>query len=493
MNRHPHLGFPPLLLLLAWLSMSVAPSQAQQLRHLFLDPAFLEQSANVSLRVNPPQRREAVIRADKPWEQSMISLFLTVLDDGGKLRMWYICRDKQNQPNVAYAESTDGVTWIKPNLGIVEYGGSRDNNLVGMDSLEGTVYRDERAPAAERYAYVTHLITEGMVRFHSPDGLHWKRDTVPLMKFGADSQAVTFWDERVGKYALYLRGWEQRADTKLYRTVVRADLPSLTEPLPIVPSEKSRRLWGKEKVAVIDDEFPQVLATDDTDPPQSDVYTISAQPYPLDPRWYVGFPSFFQRENNSRKDGRLDVEFIGSRDGFKWHRYDRAAYVAPGLAGSESANMAFIGPGLIVRGEELWQYGVGLGSRHGDREARQHKPDGTIFRYVQRLDGFVSLDFDAKGGRAVTTPVKVDGPHLALNLDTAVLGHLRAGLLDAEGRAIAGFGPEDCATLRTNSTRALVTWKGGASLASLQGRDVRLIFTGARAKLYSLYFTAAPL
>ena len=39
--------------------------------------------------------------------------------------------------------------------------------------------------------------------------------------------------------ALYLRGWEQRADKKLYRTVVRADLPSLSEPLVASASEKT--------------------------------------------------------------------------------------------------------------------------------------------------------------------------------------------------------------------------------------------------------------
>lgn len=479
-----------LLLPLIWLSMLSTTAQAEPLRHLFLDPAFVEQSENTALHVNPPQQREIVIRADKPWEQLMISLFLTVLDDGGKLRMWYICRDKKNVPNVAYAESTDGVNWIKPNLGIVEYEGSKDNNLVGLSSLEGTVFRDERAPAEQRYCYITHLLEKegGMVRFHSPDGLRWKRDAEPLLKFGADSQAVTFWDERVGKYALYLRGWEQRADSYLYRTVVRVDLPSLTSPVAVQPTEKSRRLWGKENPAVIDTEFPKVLATDEADSPNSDVYTISAQPYPLDPRWYVGFPSFFQRID-ARKKGRLDVQFIGSRDGFLWHRYDRASYASPGIVGSGSEGMVFMGPHLVVRGDELWQYGTAFYSIHGDSESRKQKADGIIHRYVQRVDGFVSLDFDAKGGRAVTAPVKVDGPQLALNVETAVLGHLLVELADAEGKSIEGFGTEDGELLRINSTRAVVKWKGGSDLASLQGRDVRLILTGSRAKLYSFYFT----
>ncbi len=53
---------------------------------------------------------------------------------------------------------------IKPNLGIVEYEGGTDNNLVGLNSLEGTVYRDERAPAEKRHSYVTHLREKDGVR-----------------------------------------------------------------------------------------------------------------------------------------------------------------------------------------------------------------------------------------------------------------------------------------------------------------------------------------
>ena len=101
-------------------------------RHLFLEPAALTELDKVALHVNPPERRELIIQPDQPWEQLMISFYLTVLDDGGKLRLWYICRDKANHANVAYAESTDGIHWTKPDLGIVKYEGSTSNNLVGL-------------------------------------------------------------------------------------------------------------------------------------------------------------------------------------------------------------------------------------------------------------------------------------------------------------------------------------------------------------------------
>ena len=456
-------------------------------RHLFLDPALLQEMEHVALHVNPPQQRELVIRPDQPWEQLMITFYLTVCDEGGKLRLWYTCRDKAKLPNVAYAESVDGVHWTKPNLGLVDYAGSKENNLVGLTSLEGAVFQDARAPAQERYVYVTHQWKEGLVRFYSPDGLHWQRDKTTLLRLGADTQNITFWDECLQKYVLYLRGWQRGVDKKLYRTVVRTELPDLTTPLTNAPSRKSLFPWGKDNVAVIGTEFPQVFAADAGDPPNCDVYTIAAQPYPLDPRWYVGFPSLFQREQRI-SDGRLEVQFIGSRDGIAWQRYDRKPYAPLGLADSPSANMTFMGSGLIVRGDEIWQYGTGYASRHGDAAARERKTDGVIYRYVQRVDGFVSLDFEAADGRCVTAPVKVDGTRLLLNVDTGALGVLRVGLLDADGKPLAGYGVEEGTVLRTNSTHAAVVWKEHPDVAGLRGRDIRLLCTGSRAKLYSYRF-----
>jgi hypothetical protein len=470
------------------LAITPLASHAESLRHLFLDPSFIQQPENVELRVNPPQQREAVILADRPWERKMISLFLTVREDQGKLRLWYICRDADNRPNLAYAESQDGVTWQKPNLGIVDYHGSKDNNLVGVSELEGVVFRDPKAKPGEEYVYVTSNEKKGVLRYFSPDGLHWKRDAAPLLNFRSDTQNVTFWDERLRQYVLYLRGWDVGADWNTRkRKVVRLALDDLAKPAGIVTSGKGVNPTRASDLPRFDDEIPAVLAVDKDDPPNSDVYNISAQPYPLDARWYVGFPSFLQRERNI-SDGRVETHFVGSRDGITWHRYDRMPYATPGLAGSDSAGMKFMGTGLVVRGDEIWQYGVCLSSRHGDKDARLHKTDGTIYRYVQRMDGFVSLDFAIGGGKCVTGAVKVDGPHLTLNLDTTVLGHLRVGLHDSEGKPIEGFGTEACEILRTNSTHAPVAWKGKRDLTEIQGREVRLTLTGTRAKVYSFYF-----
>ncbi len=481
-------GWPRNPAVAGFLALVLAAAAGAGPRHLFLDPALLAQRERAELHVNPPQRSEIVIVPDRPWEKRMISFYTTVIDEGGRLRMWYICRDDANRPNLAYAESVDGVNWTKPVLGLAGHGGSKQNNLVGVPSLDGAVFRDPRAEPGEEYVYVSHATSEGTFRYTSPDGLRWRRDAEPLLPFRADTQNIAFWDERVGRYVLYLRAWDVGGEWRdRLRKVVRLELETLARPADVRPSGRGANPENPRDRPRIVDEIPTVLRADAGDPPGTDVYTIAAQRYPLDPRWYVGFPSLFLRDRHI-SDGRLEVQFIGSRDGVRWERYDRAPYVAPGLAGGESQNMTYIGPGLVVRGDEIWQYGTGFRGRHGAVEERKLRPEGAIYRHVQRVDGFVSLDTGGAPGWARTVPVPVEAARLRLNVDTGALGNLRVALLDGAGRPLPGFSADDCDPVWTNATGAEVSWRGNSDLTALRGREVSLEFRSHRTKLYSFRF-----
>jgi hypothetical protein len=421
--------------------------------------------------------------SDRPWEQFMISFYTTVRDEGGRLRMWYICRDTRDRANLAYAESNDGLNWTKPELGVSEYEGSTANNLVGVQALEGAVYRDPRGAGNEQYVYVSAVKGRGVFRFTSPDGLRWKQDAKPLVRFQPDTQTVTFWDERRGKYRVYTRGKDPKGPNEhtLRRKVVLLETDSLAGRLEGDPKQHPGVTMG---------ELPVVLTYDEKDPPDVDVYTNSIQPYPVDPHWYVGFPAFYRHYNHNSphfNDGRTEVQFVGSRDGVTWHRYGREVYAGPGLPGPRSGSMIYMGTGLVVRGDELWQYGTRYRTTHGDKPGRAQETDGAIYRFVQRLDGFVSLDTDNDVGTARSVPVKVTGRRLLLNLDTGALGGMQVGLIGADGRPLPGFGVEDCRRLEIDATGAAVTWAKG-DLSSLQDREVAIAFRSTRTKLYSFRF-----
>lgn len=468
-------------------------------RYLFLDPAILVRTERAALGVNPASRRETVIVTDKPWENHLISFFLTVREEAGKLRMWYVCRDGYGTPgsqaNLAYAESTDGINWVKPELGLYEYKGSKANNLLGLHSLEGVVFQDPNQPPEQRYIYVStgkpgstaksESGAMGLYRHYSPDGIHWQRDAEPLIKSGSDTQNVVWWDENRKEYVVILRSWNINLSR---RKVSRISLPDLTTPFATVPAQTG---YGK----YFHNELPTILICDEQDPPRTDIYNMSAQPYVLDPRWYVAFPTFLRRSARTdapgwkgRHMGPAEVQFAGSDDSIAWHRYDRAAYAGPGLPSPAKKNMTFMGVGMVVRGDEIWQYGTEFETVHGDVEARTKKADGSIVRYVQRVDGFVSLDTGNTPGTARTVPVKVTGKQLLLNLDTGALGEMRVALIGPGGQPLTGFTAEECVPLEYNGTGVKVSWNGQADLSALAGREVALEFRSNRTKLYSFRF-----
>jgi hypothetical protein len=110
----------------------------------------------------------------------------TVLDDGGKFRMWYYPVSFGNsetdltQGPVCYAESDDGIQWTRPILNQVEFKGTTRNNAVRLpdERIEGVnVIKDVDDPDPKgRYkmVYNPHNGRTFTIRTAtSPDGIHW--------------------------------------------------------------------------------------------------------------------------------------------------------------------------------------------------------------------------------------------------------------------------------------------------------------------------------
>ena len=97
----------------------------------------------MSLRLHQPVAKEIAFRFDQPWEGTS-SIFIRVMKDGDIYRNWYRAGADRNQA-AAYAESSDGIHWERPNLGFVEYDGSTDNNIILRDDgiMNLAVFRDD--------------------------------------------------------------------------------------------------------------------------------------------------------------------------------------------------------------------------------------------------------------------------------------------------------------------------------------------------------------
>jgi hypothetical protein len=257
---------------------------------------------------------------------------------------------------------------------------------------------------------------------------------------------------------------------------------------------------AKENVSV-------VYQADAEDDPHSDVYYNAASIYPWAQEVYVMFPSHFCHFSPKRNPfvrprvpgqwedyGMLEVQFAVSRDGVKWSRPGRDPYVAPGLPDEWDRWYAVMGPGLVRRGNYLYQYYYSTGRLHDSAILRPEyegaaRQAGGVGVVRQRLDGFVSADADHKGGWLRTPPLTFAGNRLRLNIDTGAMGTAFVELQDANGQPIPGFSLADCEEVGGSFTDQRVYWKGSADTSALAGKSVRMLVKLRRAKLYAFQFT----
>ena len=320
------------------------PVQIGSRLELFVDEFLIDDMAGAArLEMHRPTRREIVFRADAPWEGNGSS-YQSVFHDGDRIRLYYRGghhpasraheSDPQTWESLCLAESTDGLNWTRPDLGIVEHRGSKSNNIVldetmveevGGSPAHTSVFKDSNpdCPADEKYKIVMRgHDPDGLYLLVSSDGIHFRLySDAPFMTTGAfDSQNLAFWDSVRGEYRLYHRGF--REDVRDVLTAAAPDFDSFGEPE-----------WL---------EYPGS--------PTMALYTNQIQPYYRAPHIFMGFPMRYNERGWSGpmldlpgREKRLargehhprygmtvtDAVFMTSRDGLRFTRRPEA-FIRPG-------------------------------------------------------------------------------------------------------------------------------------------------------------------
>ena len=452
---------------------------------LFVDHHLIESSSgDIALRLHHPQRREVVLTFDAPWEGPQ-SGYMTILRDGDEYRLYYRGGGDLTTEQACLATSRDGIHFTRPKLGLFDFEGSRDNNIVYKPKEKS--YREAHnfapfidtrpgCPPAQRYKAV------GLGRLYdergegrrvlnalvSPDGIRWKklRDE-PVMTDGSfDSLNTIFYDTNLGKYACYLRAGR---DGK--RQVQRAVSDDLVN-------------WSK----------PQWIEYRDTKgnpPPLEQFYTNGITPYFREPSIYIGLPMRFVPERkmigaDRRKiDGLSDAVFISSRDGLNFDRSFLEAFIRPGpdpLNWGDAHGNNTPAAGVV-------QTGAGEMSIYW---AEHYGATPRVVRGTLRLDGFASLRAGATGGEIITPPIRFDGDRLVVNYATSATGSVGIDLQDEGGKPIPGFSFDNADELYGDESARGVTWSGKGDLSSLKGHPIRLRIRLRDADLFSLRSAAGP-
>ena len=147
--------------------------------------------------VNPYKGHRVAMERGGPGtpDSQMVKYYGAVCEVGDELRLWYLGHgDIDGEPTpaqVCYAVSTDGVNWEKPELGLVEFNGSKRNNVLPFEAA-GTpascsVLHDPEDPdPARRFKMVTEDNPYYITASYSRDGIHWKEGpSNPILKHNA--------------------------------------------------------------------------------------------------------------------------------------------------------------------------------------------------------------------------------------------------------------------------------------------------------------------
>jgi len=495
--------------LLAWLSLltpplltAAEPVDIGSRRELLVDQHLIEQLDGVRLELHRPVRREVVFRTDAAWEGNG-SAYQSVFQDGDRFRIYYrgghhpnskaYKTNKNSWETLCVAESKDGIHWTRPELGIVEFQGSKKNNLVldkaMVEEIRGSpahtaVFKDTNpdCPDSERYKIVIKGSPRGLYLMVSADGFHFRlKSDKPFATDGAfDSQNLMFWDSVGRVYREYHRSFDNGV-----RGIVTA---ASKDCYSIFPKPQWLKYPGATEQAL---------------------YTNQVQPYYRAPHIFMGFPMRYndrgwspsmtalpgleERQFRSKQSQRYgttvtDAAFMTSRDGVTFHRWGEA-FIRPGPSRKDT----------WVYGDNFVFWGMVQTKSHlegAPDEISLYATEGywqgnfTSFRrYTLRMDGFVSAQAPLSGGQLVTKPLRFDGSQLAINFSTSAAGSIRVELQDAASKPVPGFTLDDCNDQFGDELDRVVSWKSGADVSQLSGKAVRLRFEFKDADLYSFQFT----
>lgn len=482
------------------------PIQVESEKQLFIDDKFIENACNITLTVNPPNRNGICVPQDKPWESAAVGGGSLIEYKGtAHYYFWAYELNPDGQGSTGhfcYAVSRDGINWQKPNLGQVEYKGSKNNNM--LDCEPGNVFIDPVAPPAERFKMLSIIGSMsdkencGLYINTSPDGVVWKKHPVRLYPFYPDGINQVIYDPQTGKYMAYFRQWFPRSvgtyftsPIKPLRTVGIQILDDPMKPWPYDEKIPKFYLWGEDSIPTPSAEAQIVMACDPADPENTDLYTGVVHKYEYASGIWLAFPSPYRQfpdpPHESPNDGLLDIQLAISRDGINWRRY-RTPYLRLGLEGTldDSQGALYMCPGMVRNTNEIYQYYSGTPGTHGITVLG--KDWIKNYRCTQRLDGFISADAPYEGGSFVTPVIAFEGRKLVLNVDTSALGQVQVEIQDSQGYPIEGYAHADADLIQGNYMDKPVSWKGESDLDELAGREIKLKFIMKAAKLYTFQF-----
>ena len=480
----------------------------QQSRHFLMDPRLVEAKQNVQLVVNSPRKAEAVLTQEMPWESYFIHPHSLVRNKEEYLLYYqvYINNDGKNRTETCLATSRDGINWDRPELGQVEYAGSKKNNILASG---GTVSIDPTAVPTKRFLMTgrdarrkpgdSGYVLDSIALFTSPDGRTWTQITDPLTPFTHDSTNQVFYDDLKRKYVAYVRSYSP----ELGRAIAYYEAEDIFEPWPIKPSPTNKPSsyttpYGSLEHYYVVNELPIAISWKRMlEPYNPNVTSVG--------NMYIAFPDIFRifpgpdhpEEKRFPKselyawsnDGLVAPMLFISKDGVSFTRVGERPYIDLGSGCDLDIRQVRMVNGAIENKNEISQYYGAQRSGHTLARGKRKREAGSVVRVIQRKDGYAGYIAGHEEGEIITAPIECTGRRLEINCNAGALGSVSVEIMGAKSGTLPGYGFGDSAILFANCVYEPVQWAEGRTLKPIIGKKVRLKFRLARSTLFSFKFS----
>jgi len=437
----------------------------------------------------PSQRpRLALGPGPKGAHDELVRYYGTVIRIDDVLHMWYkgytggpqkLCFGG-GRMSLCYATSTDGTHWEKPNLGLVEYNGSKQNNIIEFpEPRPGTwavLYEPDDPDSGRRFkmAYEASIGGSGQlcVAF-SPDGLRWQ---------AYEHNPVGGWLELAGltrfRGFYYVNGqkWEEiqrPIHARRLETCVSADFERWS-PAPAMGLERSPDVTGPSRAADMHC--------------HEEIHLGAA----LWNRGNVILGIYGQWHGHPTGDRRLVTMDLGlalTHDAL--HYYEPIPGFRFVQAREQPGSMLIGGVSpALVQGQSI----ENLGEETLFWYSTWSGVEGTGVRVASwERDRLGMLKpFKPAGARALSCPIRVlEGGRARVYVNASGLGahsQLRIGLLDKGFHPLAGYSGDGCAVMSESSLKAPISWQAGDALLPDMGPvHLDVSFEGIRPEDCSLH------
>jgi hypothetical protein len=499
--------------------------------YLFVDDHWIARQQGLTRVCNRAQPLEKpIIWPDDPKTETDCAWGNVIREPDGRFRLWYVTmtmghngagpheiasagvwgrgddfafrpRSDADRPAVEsmlgkYAESDDGIHWRKPKLGLIEFRGGKDNNLIltgqraadqtngALTNFDGySILRDDRETDPDRrYKMIAHwesvhfwdnhavsgslgrpqafidrcAAARGEYITYSPDGLRWEQplERLESLPTAGGDRLLVVPDHRHQRWTAYTRsgGWAYPAFS------YSGDLRQWS------PAEPARQIApGDVQAPAVECMVPFNYGNQD-----------------------LGFPCGMDKQK-----GAFTVMLASRQEQGEWTWVNRQQTFIPcGPPGSYYATGAVpLHNEPILVGDEMLIFFNAFSRQQSEPCSFGSRSIGVA---KLRRDGFAGMAV-AEGqaeGQLMMKPIRQTGDRLSLNVEPHD-GAVTVALLDEQGHEFPGYGFAESIPITSDAVRAPVTWKSGASLKPLAGQTAQVaIRIRGKAIVYAVAFAA---